>query len=73
MVASSEESEMSFENEGLPVSWDEIKKASSRLDWGEREKRAERLAEKRSAREFLSHTECDDSRVKEHIAIPGYN
>jgi hypothetical protein len=64
---------MSFENEGLPVTWEEIKKASSRLDWVAKEQRAEKLAEKRCARTFLSHTECDDSRVTDRIAIPGYN
>lgn len=60
---------MSFENEGLPVSWEEIKAASRRLDWAGKEE----AVEKRAAREYLAHTECDDSRIKEHVAIPGYN
>jgi hypothetical protein len=64
---------MSFENEGLPISWEDIKKASRRLDWGEKEKRAERTVEKRSAREFLSHTDCEDPGVPEYLAVPGYN
>jgi hypothetical protein len=64
---------MSFENDGLQATWEEIKKASSRLDWGEREKRAEKLAEKRSAREFLSHTDCEDARFQDAAAFPGYN
>jgi len=60
---------MSLENEGLPVSWDEIKAASRRflrLENGE-------VSEKKIVREYLAHTDCDDARVKEHIAIPGYN
>lgn len=60
---------MSLENEGLPVSWDEIKAASRRflrLD-------NEEMSEKKMVREYLAHTDCDDTRVKEHIAIPGYN
>ena len=62
---------MSLENEGLPISWEEIKAASGRL-FG-REFPSEHEAEKRLVREYLSHEECDDVRVKEHIAIPGYN
>ncbi|MCG6966836.1 MAG: hypothetical protein LJE59_10010 [Chromatiaceae bacterium] len=60
---------MSIENEGLPVTWEDIKAASRRLDWGGHEVEAE----KRVAREYLAHTECDDARVQEHVAIPGYN
>lgn len=60
---------MSLENEGLPVSWDEIKAASRRLDWGNDQGEAE----KRVVREYLAHTECEDLRVREHVAIPGYN
>lgn len=60
---------MSFENEGLPVSWEEIKAASRKLDWGGREEQVE----KRVAREYLAHTECEDARVNDHVAIPGYN
>jgi hypothetical protein len=62
---------MSFENEGLPVTWEEIKAASRKLDWAGKGK-AE-MREKRAAREYLAHTECEDARVQEHIAIPGYN
>lgn len=64
---------MSFENDGLPSTWEEIKKASTRLDWGAREKRAEKLAEKRAAREFLSHTDCEDVRFQDAAVVPGYN
>lgn len=62
---------MSFDNEGLPPSWDEIKKASRRLDWGGNE-RVEKT-EKRVVRKYLAEADCEDSRVKEHLAIPGYN
>lgn len=60
---------MSLENEGLPVSWEEIKEASRRLDWGSKEQARER----RVARDYLAHTDCEDARVQDHIAIPGYN
>lgn len=60
---------MSFENDGIPPSWDEIKAASRRIVRAERPE----TLEKRVAREYLSHTECEDVRVQEHIAIPGYN
>jgi hypothetical protein len=60
---------MSIENEGLPVSWEEIKAASRKLDWGSDDRETER----KMAREYLAHTECEDSRVMEHVAIPGYN
>lgn len=60
---------MSFENEGLPVTWEEIKVASRRLDWEEKQPKAER----RLVREYLAHTECEDTRVQDHVAIPGYN
>jgi hypothetical protein len=60
---------MSFENEGVPVTWEEIKAASRKLDWDPKDKKTE----KRAAREYLAHTECEDSRVQEHLAIPGYN
>ncbi len=62
---------MSFENEGLPVTWEDIKKASRRLDWGGNE-RVEKT-EKRVMRRYLLTTDCEDTRVKEHLAIPGYN
>ena len=62
---------MSFENEGLPVSWEEIKAASRRLVG--REPAQEHEAEKRMVREYLAHTDCEDARDKEHVAIPGYN
>jgi hypothetical protein len=60
---------MSFENDGLPVSWEDIKAASRRLDRREDEVKVE----KRVVREYLAHTDCEDARVKEHLAIPGYN
>ncbi len=60
---------MSFENEGLPVSWEEIKAASRRLV----RRKNEREIEKRRVREYLAHTECEDASVQDHIAIPGYN
>jgi hypothetical protein len=60
---------MSFENDGLPVSWDDIKAASRRLDRRQDEDRVE----KRVVREYLAHTDCEDVRVREHLAIPGYN
>lgn len=63
---------MSFENEGLPVSWDDIKKASRRLDWGGTEKVEK--SEKRVVRRYLSESDdCEDARVKDHLAVPGYN
>ena len=60
---------MSFENDGLPVSWDEIKAASRRLDRRENEE----VEEKRVVREYLAHTECEDNKVRDHLVIPGYN
>lgn len=60
---------MSFENEGMPITWEEIKAASRKLDWDSDEKKTE----KRVARKYLEHTDCEDSRAKEHLAIPGYN
>ena len=62
---------MSFENEGLPVTWEDIKKASRRLDWGGTEKIEE--TEKRFVRKYLAESDCEDARVQEHLAIPGYN
>ncbi|MGB5198721.1 MAG: hypothetical protein WBN68_07575 [Sedimenticolaceae bacterium] len=62
---------MSLDNEGLPLSWEEIKAASRRLDVDDRER--EEQIKKRVARQYLADTECDDARVREHIAIPGYN
>lgn len=64
---------MSFENEGLADSWEEIKKASRRLDWGGKE--VEERAEKHVVRRYLTKTEagCDDSRIKDSLAVPGYN
>ncbi|MCB1800694.1 MAG: hypothetical protein KDI82_03300 [Gammaproteobacteria bacterium] len=64
---------MSFENEGLPVSWEEIKEASRRLDWGGKE--VEERAEKYVVRRYLTEarSDCDDSRVRESLAVPGYN
>ena len=62
---------MSFENEGLPTTWEDIKTASRKLDWDVKENVDEK--ERRAAREYLAHTECEDSRVRDHIAIPGYN
>ena len=60
---------MSFENEGLPVTWEDIKAASRKLDWEQKKK----VSEKRVARKYLAHTECEETRVSEHVAIPGYN
>lgn len=60
---------MSFENEGLPVTWEDIKAASRKLDWEEKRQGSE----KRVVREYLALTECEDVRVQEHVAIPGYN
>ena len=62
---------MSFENEDPRASWEEIKQASRRLDWGGKEKVLE--AEKRVMRRYLSRSDCDDSRSEEKLAIPGYN
>ena len=60
---------MSFENDGLPVSCEDIKVASRRLDPRDHDAKAE----KRLAREYLARTDCEDARAKEHLAIPGYN
>lgn len=62
---------MSVENDGIPLTWEEIKVASRRLLG--REPAEEHEAEMRAAREYLAHTDCEDTRAKEHIAIPGYN
>ena len=62
---------MSVENDGIPLSWEEIKAASKRLIG--RGPVEELQDEKRMVREYLSHEESEDTRVKEHIAIPGYN
>jgi len=59
---------MSFENDGLQVSWEEIKAASQRLI-----RRGDDVVEKRVVRKYLADEDSDDSRVKEHLAIPGYN
>ena len=59
---------MSFENDGLPVSWDEIKAASRRLV-----RRGDSVVEKRVARRYLADEDSEDTRVKEQLAIPGYN
>lgn len=60
---------MSFENDGLPVSWEDIKAASRRLVRREKEE----VAEKRVVREYLSQEDSEDTRVKEQLALPGYN
>jgi hypothetical protein len=62
---------MSIDNEGLPVTWEEIKKASRRLDWGGIEKQIE--TEKRFVRRYLSEKDREDDRSRDHLAIPGYN
>lgn len=62
---------MSVENDGIPLSWEEIKAVSRRLFGGESTDKHE--AEMRSAREYLARNDCEDARAKEHIAIPGYN
>lgn len=60
---------MSFENDGLPASWDEIK-AASRLLFRREDQEG---AEKRRVREYLKDEDSEDVRVKDHLAIPGYN
>lgn len=60
---------MSFENDGLSASWEEIKAASRQL--GQRVN--EELAEKRVVRRYLQNEDSEDLRVQEHLAIPGYN
>jgi hypothetical protein len=60
---------MSIDDDGLPASWEEIKRASGRL--GRREDEAK--VEKRLAREYLSQADCEDDRAEEQLAIPGYN
>ena len=62
---------MSVENDGIPLSWEEIKAASRRFFGCE--STDEHEAEMRAAREYLAHTDCEDSRVEEHVPIPGYN
>jgi len=62
---------MSFENDGIPLSWEEIKAASRRFLG--REPADEHEAEMRAAREYLARTDSDDTRMKDRIAIPGYN
>lgn len=59
---------MSVENEGFAVTWEEIKAASRKLCF-----RDQKETRKRAAREYLAHTECEDTRSKERLAIPGYN
>ena len=60
---------MSFESDGQPASWEEIKAASRRLV----RRVDEQQKEKHMVREYLAHEDCEDTRVKEHLAIPGYN
>jgi hypothetical protein len=62
---------MSFENEGLAVTWEDIKKASRRLNWGGNDQTEK--TDKRVLRRYLSKADCEDARAKEHLAIPGYN
>ena len=62
---------MSVEDDGIPLSWEETKRASRRFFGRESIERHE--AEMRAAREYLAHNDCEDARAKEHIAIPGYN
>jgi len=62
---------MSVENDGIPLTWEEIKQASRRLLG--RGPEDELKEEKRVVREYLEHEHCEDARAKEHIAIPGYN
>ena len=60
---------MSFESDGIPPSWEEIKAASRRLG-----RRANgQTGEKRVVREYLAREESEDSRAKEQLALPGYN
>lgn len=60
---------MSFENDGLPASWEEIKAASRRIARTARDE----VVDKRVARKYLADEDSEDSRVKDHLAIPGYN
>ena len=62
---------MLVENDGIPLSWEELK-ATSRRFFG-RESMDEHEAEMRAAREYLARNDCEDVRAKEQIAIPGYN
>jgi hypothetical protein len=59
---------MSFENDGLMANWEEIKAASRRLA-----DRGERVVPKRVVRKYLADEDSEDSRAKEHLALPGYN
>ena len=62
---------MSFENDGIPLSWEELKAASKRiLQQGPAEEQRDR---KQALHEYLEHERCEDARAQEHIAIPGYN
>ena len=60
---------MSFDDEGIPLTWEEIKAASRKLDW----LRNSEGREKQVAREYLTHTDCEDAPAGEHVAVPGYN
>lgn len=60
---------MSFENDGLPASWEEIKAASRRIARVARDN----VVDKRVARKYLADEDSEDNRVKDHLAIPGYN
>jgi hypothetical protein len=60
---------MSFENDGLPASWEEIKTASRRIKRAARDE----VVDKRVARKYLATEDEEDSRVKDHLASPGYN
>jgi hypothetical protein len=61
---------MSIENEGIPVTWEEIKAASRKLDW----ERKEDKGEKRVARRYLAqNTARDDAQAEDYSVIPGYN
>ena len=62
---------MSVEYEGIPLTWEEIKAASPKLQG--RSQAQELQEERRMVREYLEHEECDDARAEDHIAIPGYN
>jgi len=62
---------MSVENDGIANTWEEVKAVSRRL-FGY-DPVDELQEEKRVAREYLVREKSEDSRVRERIALPGYN
>lgn len=62
---------MSVENDGIPLTWEEVKEAYRQLLC---RGRSEELQEaKRWIRAYLEHEQSEDFRAKEQIALPGYN